>query len=685
MSWKMSTSALSSEPNVHVGHDGWLFLVDGSNSVIDLYKNESSFDASLARQWVELLRQRHDRFQARGIEYVHLAAPEKLTVLHKFYSGDIENIDGSPILQLAARHAGEVPCLLNVVPYLARNIDNFPIYWKTDTHWSAWGCYLAYQQLCARLRLPTNTEILSYPHSDVDISMDLGARLNPPASENVRFYRLEKKSRRVYANPLVRYKESKGFRNEGNLHVGSNVIFRNDSSDAADKVVVLFGDSFSEYRNHLLTGMLAETVRELHFIWSSNIDDEYVRRVRPDIVISELAERFMTRVPTDDIDIDSLARERVEKHARKNAKPLENRGSFIKRKAIQEGESVPMQLPVTVQEGATSENSDSYRTSSDVELVEAHGVALYFNGERCLARAPAGEDVIRYGVDNNREQWVVSEEYRKLTGTSFLLGDSPGAHCYYHWMLDVLPKLGYLKKAGVALSSVQHFLVREITADFQIETLSRLGIPRERIVETVGDQYLDCDRLLHVPLIHGANMKMAPFVPQWLRQEFSSPETCDERIKLYISRPEGVRRGISNEADLIPLLQREGFLCRSMEGLSVLEQAQLLARTDVLISPHGGALTNMVFCNAGTTIVELLSRHVYPFYYGLANVCGHRYHAILEDPVQDYERLVSFDVSQQFASADTQARTRAESFEVDPALLEAMLQRLKDGEVGSGG
>jgi len=682
MSWKMTAGAKSSEPNVHVGHDGWLFLVDGSNSVIDLYKNKSTFDAALASQWVDLLRRRHDRFQARGIEYVHLAAPEKLTVLHQFYDGDIENIDGSPILQLAARHAGDVPCLLNVVPYLARNIDNYPIYWKTDTHWSAWGCYLAYQQLCARLGLPTNTKILDYPHSDVDITMDLGARLDPPASENVRFYRLERNSRRVYANPLVRYKETKGFRNEGNLHVGSNVIFKNDSPEAADKVVVLFGDSFSEYRNHLLTGMLAETVRELHFIWSSNIDDEYVRRVRPDIVISELAERFMTRVPTDDIDIDSLARERVDTHARKKATPLENRGSFIKRKTLLESETRLAALPVTVQEGCAVEPADSHLISSEVELVEAHGVALYFNGQRCLARAPGGEAVVRYGVDAEREQWVASEEYRKLTGTSCLLGDSPGAHCYYHWMLDVLPKLGYLQKAGVALSSVQHFLVREITADFQIETLTRLGIPRERVVETVRDQYLDCDRLLHVPLAHSANMKMSSFVPQWLRKELGSEADNGERIKLYISRPEGVRRGIANEAELIPLLEAEGFQCRSMEGLSVVEQAQLLARTDVLISPHGGALTNMVFCNAGTSVVEILSRHVYPFYYGLANVCGHRYHAILEDPAQDFERLVSLSASEQFASADIQAQTRAESFEVDPALLQAMLQRLKDDAVG---
>jgi len=52
-----------------------------------------------------------------------------------------------------------------------------------------------------------------------------------------------------------------------------------------------------------LTGMLAETAREVEFIWSSNLDWAYIKRARPDVVIYELAERFMTIVPNDRLSL----------------------------------------------------------------------------------------------------------------------------------------------------------------------------------------------------------------------------------------------------------------------------------------------------------------------------------------------------------------------------------------------
>ena len=77
---------------------------------------------------------------------------------------------------------------------------------------------------------------------------------------------------------------------------------------------MIFGDSFSEYRPLLLTGMLAETFAETHFLWAPQMDWSYVDQVKPDILITELAERFMTYVPTGDLDVDKLGAEKVATH-----------------------------------------------------------------------------------------------------------------------------------------------------------------------------------------------------------------------------------------------------------------------------------------------------------------------------------------------------------------------------------
>jgi hypothetical protein len=49
--------------------------------------------------------------------------------------------------------------------------------------------------------------------------------------------------------------------------------------------------------------MLAETAREVEFVWSSNLDWAYIKRAKPDIVVYELVERFMTIVPSDQLSL----------------------------------------------------------------------------------------------------------------------------------------------------------------------------------------------------------------------------------------------------------------------------------------------------------------------------------------------------------------------------------------------
>jgi hypothetical protein len=61
-----------------------------------------------------------------------------------------------------------------------------------------------------------------------------------------------------------------------------------------------------------LTGMLAETARDVEFVWSSNLDWAYIKRARPDVVVYELAERFMTIVPNDQLSLRwTVARQTV--------------------------------------------------------------------------------------------------------------------------------------------------------------------------------------------------------------------------------------------------------------------------------------------------------------------------------------------------------------------------------------
>ncbi|MFT5896823.1 MAG: alginate O-acetyltransferase complex protein AlgJ, partial [bacterium] len=186
-------------PEVHRGEDGWLFLTGGEHQIIDLFREESAFTQDMANAWISLLRLRADLLNARGIQYIHLAVPDKLTLLNRHYADTLQNADGSPIRQLHLRHEADLPNFLNVVPFLTQGIDKYPIFWKTDSHWTAWGCYMAYQLLCSRLHIPTNTDILNYPYTEAEMVLGLGrsdvaSASGVAQSENIRTYHLDRHS-----------------------------------------------------------------------------------------------------------------------------------------------------------------------------------------------------------------------------------------------------------------------------------------------------------------------------------------------------------------------------------------------------------------------------------------------------------------------------------------------------------
>ncbi len=119
---------------------------------------------------------------------------------------------------------------------------------------------------------------------------------------------------RAHASPRVEAYEAAG--RAGDLHVGAHVIYRNPSPHADPRTVVMFGDSYAHYAPILLTSLLAESFRELHFVWSSSLDWAYVERVRPDILMVGDG-RALPHPPADDrFDLAAFARPDMERRRR---------------------------------------------------------------------------------------------------------------------------------------------------------------------------------------------------------------------------------------------------------------------------------------------------------------------------------------------------------------------------------
>lgn len=283
---------------VHEGRDGWLFLQGGTNFVTSLYSRESGNlpDTKLAR-WRDLIEERARRCATLGIACAHIVAPDKLTIYGDFQSEPLVDPACAPAVRLAemmARSPAAGAYVDLVAPMLGHRARD--LYWRTDSHWRPEGCDLAYRALCGRLELAVEEDLLLRPFREYDAVMDLGGRLTPPRWEKVRKHDYPRNARRVWVNRVTRYLEDPAFMEE--IHVGARARFENAAAPNAQRAL-LVGDSFSGPSGGALTGMLAETVRSLDFVWSSSIDWSLVKALRPDILIFEIAERFLAAPPND--------------------------------------------------------------------------------------------------------------------------------------------------------------------------------------------------------------------------------------------------------------------------------------------------------------------------------------------------------------------------------------------------
>jgi len=227
-----------------------------------------------------------------------------------------------------------------------------------------------------------------------------------------------------------------------------------------------------------------------------------------------------------------------------------------------------------------------------------------------------------------------------------------GQDNYYHWLVDVLPRLALVWSGDVV---VDRYAINA-ALPFQAETLRILGIPRERVISAQNAGQVKA-RTLVVPSLTG---HAAPWVCRFLRDKLMRGMPAPKGLpsKLYLARGTRGRRRVTNERQLLDFLARDGFEVVDCGRMSVVEQINAFAAADIVIAPHGAALSNLVFCKPRTKVVEFFSpKYVNVCFWAIANQVGLQYayllgagrrpralkdpHDLFDDIVVDIEQLRS--------------------------------------------
>ena len=229
---------------------------------------------------------------------------------------------------------------------------------------------------------------------------------------------------------------------------------------------------------------------------------------------------------------------------------------------------------------------------------------------------------------------------------------SPGQENWYHWLLQVLPRLKILADSGVQYDKIY---INNLQYPWQKKSLSivmkKLGISEDRLFLLAGDAVVEAKTLI-VPSV--AHMRGSSF-PRWYKQ-FLQDCFLDKTIKkaklptkIYISRSKATLRRILNEEALIFFLKDHGFTVVHLEELSVFEQASLFRNAKVIIGPHGSGFANLIFSRPKVKVIEIdhgLVGEQRSCYKRIAELMHCAYLPFFVDVVQEFdlERDIKIDV-----------------------------------------
>jgi hypothetical protein len=221
----------------------------------------------------------------------------------------------------------------------------------------------------------------------------------------------------------------------------------------------------------------------------------------------------------------------------------------------------------------------------------------------------------------------------KIIKDSVVLGSSPSDN-YFSNLIHFLVRIFFINDKQINL--VIH---RNLSNKFRkfIETVCLLrGI--EISYTFLDDGFYDFHDSF-IPEFFNVNksIKILKFFIEKIIENIKVPKF---KPKIYIRREDANYRKILNEDDLISKLRKQGFEIINPQHFEILEQMKIFSNSEVIVSPHGSNMSNIIFCEKGTKILEispelnnLYEQNISIRYRGIADILNLEFHSIKADSV----------------------------------------------------
>jgi len=206
----------------------------------------------------------------------------------------------------------------------------------------------------------------------------------------------------------------------------------------------------------------------------------------------------------------------------------------------------------------------------------------------------------------------------------------PESRFFFHWMIEALPRMAVLGEFSKILDGL---FIPGPLQKFQRESLRALGIDDAKLIPVdVGSHF--APEHLFVP--RAFSMYNPPrWLHAWFKQAYLLPAgdggaRSGPGRRIYVSRADAPARKVANEAEIVEMLGRYGFESVTLSGHAFDAQARIFNQADIIVGANGAGLSHIVFCRAGTTVIEALpARWMAPCFMTLALSAGCHYRPLV--------------------------------------------------------
>jgi glycosyltransferase involved in cell wall biosynthesis len=208
---------------------------------------------------------------------------------------------------------------------------------------------------------------------------------------------------------------------------------------------------------------------------------------------------------------------------------------------------------------------------------------------------------------------------------TYLIFYNGNLHNYYHWVIEGLLPLHVLSQTfgpnanlNIALPRSRHI---NAVLDHR-ESLRAVGLDGYDITEVA-------ESLIKVREAVWVEPHLIQSMPASYLKDFQSKVAAlysrsrlGRKRRLLVARKVPTRM-IHNLRQVRSLLSKLGFETVYLEGMSIMDQIVLFQNAEFVISPHGAGLSNLLFCDPGTKVIELMpAAEMRPYFWLISEKLG---------------------------------------------------------------